>query len=341
MKVVRRVMLFAALPLALVLAAGYGWYEWSDTGKRWRYEDKLASYCDGLIPYAESAVFTGLDTEVSLSRDEQMGFGDDSYHSCQVADTTVAIGMIADDAVGSSAQDDMFDVLYSSTSDSLPVALGGGWQGYTDFQDVGVVLPCENKPASLVVAIDSDASHANPTAAREAGELATATARKAADHWSCEAEFGGRVPKVATPTGQLGPGSATGTCEGVDLHDNLDVDWLQETKPSSTAPLEMCVLGETGERDEVLYYMEATFGPYAQGLRSATDEPFSINTNSGFARDRAWATASCPGTPARAIFRIWTTEYAYPTKDFLLPSLRAFAERSTARRGCTDLKLPS
>ncbi|GAX51463.1 hypothetical protein SO3561_02965 [Streptomyces olivochromogenes] len=63
MKVARRVGLFAVPPLMLVLAAGYGWYQWSDTGNRRRYEDKLASYGDALVPYAESARIPKVSTQ--------------------------------------------------------------------------------------------------------------------------------------------------------------------------------------------------------------------------------------------------------------------------------------
>ncbi|WP_189544435.1 hypothetical protein [Streptomyces gelaticus] len=30
----------------------------SDIGKLWRYEDRLATYCEGLLPVAESAALT-------------------------------------------------------------------------------------------------------------------------------------------------------------------------------------------------------------------------------------------------------------------------------------------
>lgn len=36
MKRMRRIALYAAVPLVLVLAAGYGWYRMSDTGELWR-----------------------------------------------------------------------------------------------------------------------------------------------------------------------------------------------------------------------------------------------------------------------------------------------------------------
>lgn len=340
MKAIRRAALYSVLPLALILAAGYSWYRLSDTGKGWRYEDKLATYCDGLIPYKESAVFTGLNTEISLSHDAHHGYGDDSYNYCKVADMEMTIALIDDDAVGSGlGAAEVFENLQSGTSDHPPVALGGGWYGYTDMLDTAVVLSCDNKPASVIVSIAGDESHENPSEAQAMGELAAATARKAAGRWSCQAEYGGRIPKVSRPSVDS-PSSATGTCDGIPIDDDLQIDWVKAAEGSGATPLEACVLGEYGANEEALYHLEAAFGPYAQRLRSSADEPGALNAGTGVSNHMARATAACPGSP-RAIFSIYATEYAYPQKNFLVTALRAFAERSAARHGCTDLKLPS
>src|SRR5262245_18702697 len=58
MPVSRRVGRYVVLPLVVITVAVFGWYRLSDTGRDWRYRDKLAGYCQGLIPEAESAVFT-------------------------------------------------------------------------------------------------------------------------------------------------------------------------------------------------------------------------------------------------------------------------------------------
>ncbi|MEV2217935.1 hypothetical protein AB0H86_42015 [Streptomyces sp. NPDC050997] len=339
MKVVRRVTLFGVLPLVLVLAAGYGWYQWSDTGKGWRYEDKLASYCDGLIPYAESAVFTDLNTEVGLSRDLKHEAGDESFDSCAVADMRVTVGLVADDSANSVGFN-MLDMLHTDSSDYLPVALGGGWQGYTDMRNTAVVLPCQNTSASLVVSIATDESHEDVAEARAMGELAAATARKAAEHWSCEGTFGGRIPKVSLPAEHTFPDSAAGTCEGVPSR-ALPFEWVMETTGSSSAPLERCALSDTMDSEVPSYYLDASFGPFAQRLRTTSDDLDGMNGNAGIEDDMAWGTASCPGTAVRALFSIEATQNAAPTKSTLLSSLRPFAERSAARHRCTDVELPA
>ncbi|MEU2286444.1 hypothetical protein ABZ614_31715 [Streptomyces sp. NPDC013178] len=327
--------------LAVAFAAGYGWYQISDTGKGWRYEDKLATYCDGLIPYNESAVFTGLNTEVGLQSDKHYGYGSHGYNYCKVADMALTITLVPDDAVGSgSGASVVFKELQASPSDNVPVALGGGWYGYTDLRNTSVVLPCNNKSASVVVSIDGDESHENPSEARAMGELAAATARNAADRWSCKSNYGGRISKISSaPTEQRSAGAATKSCKSIPTPEDEGIDWIKESDASGTTPLEECVLGESKARDEPLYYLKASFGPYAQGLRSTTDEPDALNADTGVSRHQAWATAACPGA-SRAVFSIYATEYADPQQSFLLSALRAFAEQSAVRHGCTDVKLP-
>ncbi|OMI86597.1 hypothetical protein ACGH52_28235 [Streptomyces sp. BBFR25] len=336
-KVVRRLSLYCVLPLVLVLTAAYTWYRVSDTGNGWRYKDKLATYCGGLIPYDEATAFTGLNTD-SLSRDRVEGYGADRFRSCRIANLTVSIGLVLADAVRSDSVPNMLSALNRERSDHLPVGLGGGWRGYTDGRTTAVVLPCTNKDASLVVNIAGDSSHENGDGSRAVGELATAIARKAADRRSCEASFGRRLPEISLWNGQYSPAGTSGTCEGLQIPESQWVDWVQGSVASDSSPLELCLLGESKARDEVLYSMEASFGPYAQRLRSADhDEPWP---EPGLTHDSATATASCPGSTVPAVFRIHATVYAAPTEQFLRSALHTFAERSAARHGCTGLELP-
>ncbi|MFD8201554.1 hypothetical protein [Streptomyces sp. NPDC059701] len=342
MTVVRRVGLYCVLPLVLALTAAYIWYRQSDTGRGWRYEDKLASYCGGLIPYDESAVFTGLDTEAGLSRDGEYGYGADRFRSCQVADLTVSVGLIPADAAVSGTRDGMLSMLGGGSPDRLPVALGGGWRGYTDLRNTGVVLPCAGKDASLVVSVAGDASHENAEEGRAVGRLAAAVAREAAETESCETTFGGAIPELSLPKGKTALLSASGTCAGIRIPDSAPddwIDWIEETEASDGAPLERCLLGETGGRDEVLYSLNASFGPYAQRLRpdAGDDEDWP---QPRLTRDSALATATCPGSTVPAVFSIGATVYAAPTREFLASALHTFAERSAKRHGCTGLRLP-
>lgn len=339
----RRVALFVVVPLAVVLVAGYVWYRTRDTGERERYEDRLASYCAGLIPLEESAVFTGYDTDVGLPRDEQRGRGAEAFHHCQVADLYVSVGKVAADAGETPmSKESILAELGPASREFLPMALGGGWYGYTDFDSTGIVLACADRPWSVVVDIENDASHANRREARAVAELAAGVGRKAAGRWSCAADDAGPVPPVAQPAGQSLPQAATGTCQGLSIpDDDLWIHWVKETRASADTPVEQCALGETRGRDEELHWLSAYYGPYAQARRADADDSSLRTESAGIGRDRAWATASCPGAP-KAVLTISSTEYGSGADErFLVDTLSAFAKRSAKRHGCTDLRLPT
>lgn len=345
MKVLRRAALFVVVPLAVALVAGYAWYRTSETGKRWRYEDRLTSYCAGLIPLEESAVFNGYDTEVGLSLDRQRNSGADAFHSCKVADLKVSVGQVPAEAGEAPMRgDSILGELAPRSQDFLPMALGGGWYGYTDLHSTGIVLACTNRPGYVVVDVESDASHTNRQEARDVAELAAGVGRKAADHWSCAAERGGPVPPLPELAGESlpQPQAATGTCQGLSIpYDDLQIHWIKESRASAATPVERCVLGETRARAEELYWLSASYGPYAQARRAATYDSSLRDEPAGVAPGRAWATASCPGAP-KALLTITATEYANGADTrFLVDTLSAFAERSVKRHGCTDLQLPS
>lgn len=147
----RRVALYVALPLVLACVAGFAWYRLSDTARGWRYEDKLAAYCKGLIPYDESAVFTDLDTAGLDYTRSSFGAGLD-YDSCRVADIILALGRIPGAALGA---DDfgmsIFTEIQPERTSVPPTPLGGGWRGFTDLSTTSVVLPCRNQDASVAV----------------------------------------------------------------------------------------------------------------------------------------------------------------------------------------------
>ncbi|WP_329258855.1 hypothetical protein OG223_38190 [Streptomyces sp. NBC_01478] len=48
-----------------------------------------------------------------MSRDRYNGFDDEGFDTCQVADLRVAVGLVAEDVVGSTSRFDMFDMLHT------------------------------------------------------------------------------------------------------------------------------------------------------------------------------------------------------------------------------------
>ncbi|MEU2129788.1 hypothetical protein [Streptomyces sp. NPDC018352] len=342
MRTMRRIALYAALPLVVLLAVGYGWYRVSDTGERWRYENRLATYCEGLLPAAESAALTSYSIDPGLPADRTGGAGDNRWSECAVADTRLLVALIPYDAVRNrNLSGEPLSMLRDGSSDHLPVAIGGGWQGYTDFRDTGIVLNCTDRPASLVVAVSADESHENARETRQIARLATVTAERAAKRWSCNAPHGAGVPPIPLQPDRPEPGNATGTCAGVPVPGDDSVHWHRETTAAGAALVETCAFGETKARDEELYWFGAAFGPYAQRLRTSDDdESGGYHGDAGADRHSAWASAEC-GTGPRALFTVNDTEYAAPPHGYLRTALRAFAERAARRHGCTDLRLPS
>lgn len=338
---VRRWAPYVALSLALALAAGYGWYRMSDTGKGWRYEESLKTFCRGLIPYEESAGFTGKDGE-SLSRDSRTRGPQSDYDLCRVASFDVSIGRLPDSALNDDSSD-VFDRLDEIEGESPPLPLGGGWRGYTDFANTAAVLTCENKPGAIVVTADDD-NEDDASRAHGVAELVTATAVRAAADWDCDAKPGGAIPRLPAAVEWGSRVDAKGTCGGIPLRDQEWVEWIKDAPASGTAPLERCVLGELKNGGEPLLNLEAAFGPFAQRLRSSDSDVGTFKREAGGAEGFYWASAECPDDGPRAVFWVDPAEYVHIDKaanTFAKEALVAFAESRAKQHGCTDLKLPS
>ncbi|MEU9183958.1 hypothetical protein AB0D14_05200 [Streptomyces sp. NPDC048484] len=343
----RRLALYVALPLALACAAGFAWYRLSDTARGWRYEDKLAGYCKGLIPYDESAVFTGLDTADLDYTNPSFGAGLD-YDICRVANLNLTLGRIPGRALGADEfGPSIFTEIQPQQTDTPPTPLGGGWRGFTDLNTTSVVLPCRNQDASVAVSARQIVSD-DPSLdrVRKIAELVTSTAVNAARRWSCDADRGGRIPDLPAAPKPSGTGAAEGTCQGVPLRGRADLARpIEETKTSSMAPVETCLLGAGKVHGEARYSLDAWFGPFAQRLRSASDEEKDgqqYNRTAGSDDSGTWASAKCPGFSARALFTldVYVQPGAAAPRDLVEDLLTGFAQASAKRHHCTDLQLP-
>ncbi|WP_405792070.1 hypothetical protein [Streptomyces sp. NBC_01506] len=352
MRVIRRWAPYVALSLILAVAAGYGWYRMSDTGKGWRYEDSLKSFCEGLIPYEESAGLTGKNGS-ALSRDYRASGSEGDYDSCTVASLDITIGRIPDSARDTGSPE-VFDRLDEMSADLPPIPLGGGWRGYTDVVTTATVLTCDNKDGAVVVTAGDDSVDDNSVddpydaddmeRAHGVAELVAATAVRAAENWGCEAKAGGRIPRLPVPAGWGSPVDAAGTCAGLPLRDQDWVEYVMDAPASGTAPLERCVLGEINEGGQPLLRLEAAFGPYAQRLRSDAPDSDTFKNGAGGSEGSYWATARCPGDGPRAVFQIYpSSDVHIDTKadEIAGKAFVAFAEGRVRQHGCTDLTLPS
>lgn len=349
---VRRWAPYVALSLALALAAGYGWYRMSDTGKGWRYEESLKTFCEGLIPDEESAELTEKDGS-QLIRDSLGGALND-YNSCTVGGIELSIGRIPE-AARDTDSPDIFSRLDEDSGETPPIPLGGGWRGYTDLVNTAVVLPCANKSEAVVVT--GRARHVNVyddsddgynamglDYAHDVAEFVAATAVNAAKDSDCDAKAGGRIPRLAAVPEWKSPVDAAGTCAGIPYADQDWVEWVKDVPASGTAPLERCVLGTFVNYGSTLLELEAAFGPFAQRLLPDDPDAGNFKGGAGGAEGFYWATARCPGSGLRAVF------WADPASDVTIDkesdvvarkALVAFAENRAKQHGCTDLKVPS
>lgn len=350
MKAIRRWAPGIAVSLALALAAGYGWYRMSDTGRGWRYEESLKSFCEGLIPYEESAGYTGKDG-ARLRLDHRAGGSEGDYDSCTVAGFDLTIARVPDPAPEPGEKSRAFERLDEVPGESPPIPLGGGWRGYTDLVNTAVVLDCGNKAGAVFVTardggvddLDDTYDASDSERARGIAELVAATAVNAAEDWDCEAKAGGGIPRLPAPAERTSPFAAKGTCAGIPLRDQEYVHWIQDAPASASAPLERCVLGETKADAAPLFEFEAAFGPFAQRLLPDDPDNGSYRRGAGGADGSFWASARCPGGGPRALFRVDATQLVHVDDSvdaFARDGLAAFAGRRAGQHGCTDLTLP-
>ncbi|MFJ8645077.1 hypothetical protein ACIRNI_02955 [Streptomyces sp. NPDC093546] len=334
MKALRRWAVWIGVPLALATLAGYGWYQLSDTGKRWRYESKLETYCGGVLPYEETVSLAGMGHERALPHDIRLDRGDHGYDWCKVAGLYVTVSRLP--ARVPFTDTDWEHYLPEEDAKALPIPLGGGWRGFTDLTNTAVVLPCRNRDTTLVVTAVQDYAHRPGKIA----ELVTATAAKAAERWDCDTTPGGPLPPIPKPLQDTLPSAAQGTCSGLPFTLEKHVTSVAEAPSSDAAPLEICVLkDEINYRTaEEVYRLEAAFGPYAANRHAQA--PYLTEEPAGGSEEDYWASARCPDDIFRAIFRIRAQTRETNNPGFAKAALIAFAKRAAQQHGCTDLKLP-
>ncbi|MFD7816012.1 hypothetical protein ACFV6E_24265 [Streptomyces sp. NPDC059785] len=352
--VMRRVALWVTLPLVVVLAGGWTWYRVSDTGKRWRMEDRLASYCDGLLPYEETAALTGLSTE-SFQNDIRHGGTDARYEFCWVADLYLTVSRVPDGTDSGLLSDDVqFFLPYEDVGAlSTPQPLRGGWRGYTDAKNTVTALPCAHGGSIVVTAqshgyVEDDNADTWPrvdrTGPQREAELAAATALRAADRWGCAVKAPSGPPKV--PALHADPDGATGVTEGAcaGLRTTADerVTWTRGTDDDPRTLWETCTLGTEapeyqGDDEGVLYRFSAKYGTQALAAR-LQDRGWS--GGSGTERDDPLrASAKCPGDRERALFTAFAQDETAKAEQLAATTLKTFARLAADRRGCTDLRI--
>lgn len=341
MRGIRRWVWVVALAVVLALLGGYGWYRLSDTGKRWRYQDRLQSYCGGVLPYEEAVALTGLpsDPATGLPHDVAKGTPEQGWDFCWIKSMDIVITTAR---IPTDSADDLRFHLPELRAEALPTPMGGGWRGVTDGVNTTVVLPCTNRAHAIAATAQLTEEEPDKSVSRRVAELTAATAVNAADRWGCESKPGA-LPEVVDPvSGSSTPQEADGTCAGVPWTRNKRIDTITETPTDRLAPLATCLLDEADTDDG--YRLEASFGPFAQRERNdslhsdLTEKPAGGGGETG---EFFWASAACPGDGPRALFQISPQSGTSDDPSFARAALVAFAKRAAERHDCTDLQLPA
>ncbi|MER5257855.1 hypothetical protein [Streptomyces sp. NPDC002855] len=340
MRGIRRWAWAGALTVVLALLGGYGWYRLSDTGKRWRYEDRLESYCGGVLPYEETVALTGLssDPATGLPHDVREGTPQQGYDFCWVESMDIVVTAAR---IPNSTSIDLKFYLPRLRAEALPTPIGGGWRGVTDGVNTAVVLPCTNQDRAITATAQLTTEEPDKSVSRRVAELVTATAVNAADRWGCESKPGSRVQVVDPVSDSSTPKEANGTCAGLPWARNKRIDTVTETPADRFAPSATCLLDD--EETDDGYLLQALFGPYA--LRERNDDLYSeLNAKPAGGGEETkeffWASADCPGDGPRALFQISPQSATSDDPPFARAALAAFAERAAVRHDCTDLQLP-
>ncbi|MFE5024611.1 hypothetical protein ACFRAO_15060 [Streptomyces sp. NPDC056656] len=357
-RVLRRLALWVGVPLVVVLVAGWTWYRVSDTGKRWRYEDRLSSYCDGVLPVAETSALTGLSTD-SFRNDLRRGGSHTYYEFCWAADLYVTVSRIPGGVRdGGLSENDLRWYFPYEGAHALPSAtpLGGGWRGYTDVTNTVAALTCRDG-GSLVVTAQGDGVEDDDSApagrarvgrdrVQRLAELTTATAARAAGRWGCGAKVpdGPPAPPAISsfPRQPVAP-VLDGACAGIGTGPDERIDWAWTAKGDRNALEERCVLGTDedayqGEREGELYRFSASYGPSALEARLRSEHRLDYEARHGKSPFRA--SASCPGDAERARFTVAPYHATPHDEKFATVAFRAFVQHAVERHGCGDLRLP-
>ncbi|MFC9243790.1 hypothetical protein ACFT7S_06980 [Streptomyces sp. NPDC057136] len=342
--------------LVLGLLASWIWWRESDTGARWRFDKAMETYCGGVLAHEKSPLFEGLWPGLELRNDRTVGR---DAHACLLGDhrREVTVALLRGEELGSQ---DMEEILPPFGGSRLPMPLTGGWRGVADGHSVRVLVGCQGSDDVVSVTIDSYISRTSDVQeARQEEEsgwleedvywarFATATAVKAATHWGCTTEGGKPLRALPPVTTEEPTTGADGTCAGLPFGRDQRLDTVEETTAGDRGLYEMCKVGASHYFD-ARYVFAAHFGPYALRARGG-DSTYDTHEQAGTHDGTLWASARCPGDSERALFSGYVPPEAATVwlpgekgrETFGLPAFREFAERSAARHGCTDLRLPT
>ncbi|CAL9547261.1 hypothetical protein SUDANB37_04380 [Streptomyces sp. enrichment culture] len=225
--------------------------------------------------------------------------------------------------------------------------IGNGWAGVLNTSGPNrayatAYVACEGAGSGLVVTADA---YRDPSARplNEDGQrlrlarLTTETLRNAASGAACKgARLGTEVSDLPGDTTRTlkAKGQTAGSCRGVPHA-------AYESVSDKDAPVVDCVVAD--DSGEKRFRLSAYYGPFVKSARLETLRGSQTIRDHGGSQGFHWTTAACPS--GEALFTIEPLEtgggkFTAPDDQAETEALRAFAEASTGRHGCSPPKLP-
>jgi hypothetical protein len=319
--------------------------------EKWRDDSALTDACGGMLPSQEVREFLK-DTSQTNARDTGSDATDDQLGKCTVSGGGAETGLLIEAHKGPAYEGQAEAIKHRFLDDPLVMAvpLGNGWRGSVtyDYDSLygSVELPCRkagHKNESVVASVQSSEADAELSASAERrtvfARVVTEFARSVAEKSNCGARsVGGRVKSLAENPlpEERAVREASGTCTAVgkmgDRARKLGLTDVQEAPSDATTVAEDCYMLHDGDE---AYRLTALYGGYAKSAHPAVSD-------SGI---RADAEASCRNSPYRALYTLslvqngsWEPD-GQDVKQFEREVLRAFAEQSAKRHGCTAVRV--
>lgn len=321
-----------AVVLALVAGGtiwGFG-FKWDDSG------DELGDSCRDSLAVGEARqFFPGAELEARTQTDEWVGH---EIERCFVQGRGGTDGPVLRLQIRPAAA----YRVSGAAENASATPIGHGWNGSFAVRgrpEAGVLVDCASLPGKGLLVLTeatADVDELSDGQVLQVARLATESARRAADRFSCEGALGQRPTQVDRTEWQYRPvAQASGTCRGVATSQatRLRITSVSE-KPAGRALTESCSLkrGTAGHFSLTAYY-----GP------SAEQEMYLDGRYPGSVKGAYMRSHACQGALGTAYFKLVRSPKSEDGKQDgqarddspeARELLAAFAAASGNRHGC-------
>ncbi|MFE9332832.1 hypothetical protein [Streptomyces sp. NPDC006925] len=365
----RRNRIAAWCGVGVLLLGGGGWIAKPFVQDRMITSDA----CDGALPDGTMDTLRGTtgDPEAHLTESDAETDTDLGRYTCEVANDEG--GRVLEVRVYSRRDDvDRKLVRDFQTNGAHPAsALPGGLPGFeARFGGVALMPACPGRgkdAAGLPRRLFVDVLAGHRSEPHQLIRAGAAVANKAAEKLGCDSDpltVPAQDIEKSEPEGVPSARAAGTTCAALARGPFSGAGWTVDLRiPEGPAPLTSCKVRHSGKDEDGEPYppvamLYGLYGPEAKRVMSAAAGFSGVRTDKKRMRPwlndvTAWATARCDGRPAGFTLRVSREgegsdkpdEQALSRRQLDRDTMRAmlvsFAEKESAARGCTGLRLPS